>query len=130
VGRVDGAPAVLRGLDELECHGQARRPRARSLGDLGPVPDRGEGGLDRVGGPQVDPVLGGVVVERQQLVKVIGDLRDGLRELRPVSTLECGGGVQGVAAVLGAPDPGEGLLRARVGGLGQRGENVRRFMKP
>jgi hypothetical protein len=78
----------------------------------------------------VDPVLGGVVVEREQLVKVIGDLRDGLRELRPVSTLECGGGVQGVAAVLGAPDPGEGLLRARVGGLGQRGENVRRFMKP
>ena len=42
VGRVDGAPAVLRGLDELERHRQARRPRARPLGDLGAVPDRGE----------------------------------------------------------------------------------------
>jgi len=42
VGRVDGAPAVLRRLDELERHGQARGPGSRALGDLGPVPDRGE----------------------------------------------------------------------------------------
>jgi hypothetical protein len=39
-------------------------------------------------GPQVLPVLGRVVVERQQLVEVVGDLRDGLAELRPVGGLE------------------------------------------
>jgi hypothetical protein len=31
---------------------------------------------DRVGGAQVDPVLGGVVVERQQHVEAVGDLGD------------------------------------------------------
>jgi hypothetical protein len=56
------------------------RRLGRSSGDLGPVPDGGESGLDRVGGAQVHPVLGGVVVERQQLVQVTGDLRGCLRE--------------------------------------------------
>ena len=53
-------------------------PAAREPGplDLGAVSDRGEGRLDRVRGAQVDPVLGGVVVEREQLVEVVGDLRD------------------------------------------------------
>jgi len=37
-------------------------------------PDGGEGGLDRVGGAQVDPVLGGEVVEGEQRVEVVGDL--------------------------------------------------------
>ena len=46
VGGVDGAPAVLGGLDELERHRQPGRPRPRSLGDLGPVPDGGEGRFD------------------------------------------------------------------------------------
>jgi hypothetical protein len=32
-------------------------------------PDGGEGGFGRVGGAQVDPVLGGVVVERKQDVE-------------------------------------------------------------
>src|SRR5581483_6496349 len=45
---VDGAPAVLRRLNELERHDQARSPRAGPLGDPGPVPDRREGRLDRV----------------------------------------------------------------------------------
>jgi hypothetical protein len=39
---VDHAPVILGCLDELEGHGQARGPRAGSLGDLGPVPDGGE----------------------------------------------------------------------------------------
>ena len=43
VGCVDGAPAVLRRLDQLERHGQPGGPRPGTLGDLGPVPDRGEG---------------------------------------------------------------------------------------
>jgi hypothetical protein len=58
-------------------------PAARDpgpCGDLGPVPDGGESGLDRGGGARVHPVPGGVVVERQQLVQVTGDLRGCLRE--------------------------------------------------
>jgi hypothetical protein len=38
--------------------------------------DRGEGGFDRVRGARVDPVFGWVVVEREQLVEIIGDLGD------------------------------------------------------
>ncbi len=41
-GGVDGAPAVLGGLDQLERHRGAGDLRARSLGDLGPVPDGGK----------------------------------------------------------------------------------------
>jgi hypothetical protein len=51
-----------------------------SSGDLGPVPDGGESGLDRAGGAQVHPVPGGVVAERQQSAWVTGDLRGCLRE--------------------------------------------------
>jgi hypothetical protein len=58
------------------------------------------------------PVLGGVVVERQQLVEVVGELRDRLGKLRPVGGIERLRGVQGVAAVLGVPDLGQGLLRS------------------
>jgi hypothetical protein len=47
VGCVHGAPAGLGGLDEFECHGQSCGAGAGSLGDLGAVPDGGEGGLDR-----------------------------------------------------------------------------------
>jgi len=46
VGGVDRAPAVLRGLDELERHRDARRTRTGSLGDALTEPDGGEGGLD------------------------------------------------------------------------------------
>jgi hypothetical protein len=49
VGSVDGAPAFLGGFDQLECHGDPGGLRAGPLGDLGPVPDRGEGQLDGVG---------------------------------------------------------------------------------
>jgi hypothetical protein len=48
-------------------------------------------------------VLGGEVVERQQLLHVVGDLRDGLGELRAVGRLERPHGVEGVLAVLGVP---------------------------
>jgi hypothetical protein len=36
----------------------------------------------------VDPVLARVVVERQQFLQVVGDLRDGFGELRAVGGLE------------------------------------------
>jgi hypothetical protein len=78
----------------------------------------------------VNPVLSGVVVEREHLVEIIGDLGDGLGELRPVGGLEPSDGVEGVAAVLGVPDLGQGLLRPRMGGFGQRSEDVGDLVKP
>jgi len=39
----------------------------------------------------VDPVLGRVVVEAEQLVQIIGDLVDGLAELGAVREFERGG---------------------------------------
>ena len=65
----------------------------------------------------MDPVFGGEVVERQQLVQVIGDLRDGLAELGAVGELERRDRAAGVLAVLGVSDLGQGFLRAGVGGL-------------
>jgi hypothetical protein len=65
-------------------------------------------------------VLGRVVVERQQLLLILGDLGGGLGELRPVGGgegLDC---LAGAVLVLGVPDLGQGLLRARVRGLRQR----------
>jgi hypothetical protein len=75
-------------------------------------------------------VLGRVVVEREQLLQVTGDLRGRLRELRPIGGLERPGGSCGVLLILGAPDLGESLLRARMGRLRQRSQDVSRFVKP
>ena len=68
------------GSMSLKCHGPARY---WALGDLGPVPRVAK--VDSVGRTQVDPVLDGVVVERERLVQVVGDLRGGLRELGAVA---------------------------------------------
>ena len=69
-------------------------------------------------------MLGWVVIERQQLGHVAGDLRGCFGELRPVGGVEGVDGGEGVPFVLGVPDLGQGLPRARVGGLGQRREDV------
>jgi hypothetical protein len=82
VWSVDGPPAVLGGLDQLEGHRQAGGPGARALGDLGAQPHGREGRLDRVGRLEVDPVLGREVEERQQAVEVVADLVGGLGPLR------------------------------------------------
>jgi hypothetical protein len=71
VRRVHRTPSGLGGLDEFERHRDAGCPGAWSLRDPLAEPDRGEGRLDRVGGAQVDLVLGGVVVELQQHVEVV-----------------------------------------------------------
>jgi hypothetical protein len=84
----------------------------------------------RVGRAQVNPVLGGVVVKGQQLVFVVGDLGDRLGELGAVGGGERRHRRPGVVFVLGVPDLGQGLLRARVRGLGQRAEHVRDLVQP
>ena len=121
---------MLGGFDEFERHGQAGGLGARAFGDLGAVPDGGERGLDRVGGAQMHPVLGRVVVEGEQFVEIVGDLRDGLGELGAVAELERGDGAAGMVAVLGVPDLRESLLGAGVGGLGQRREDIGDLVKP
>lgn len=124
VGAVDGPPAGLGGLDELEGHGEAGGSGAGALGDLCSEPDRGEGRLDRVGGPQVDPVLGGEVEERQQRLKVVDDLGDRFRLLGPELGRERVGGGRGVAAVLGITDLRQGPASGGLSGLRERVEDV------
>ncbi len=60
----------------------------------------------------MNPVLGRKVVERQQLLDVVGDLGDRLRKLRTIGRLELFDRVAGV-----------GLVR-----LWQRGKNIRYLM--
>jgi hypothetical protein len=107
LGCVDRAPAGLGGFDEFERHREAGGLGAGTLGDLGAMPDRGEGRLDRVGGAQVHPTLGGEVVEREQLVEIVGDFRDGLAELGAVGQLERRDSAAGVLAVFCVPDLGQ-----------------------
>src|SRR3954452_14943138 len=76
------------------------------------------------------PMLGWVVVEREQLLDVVGDLGDRLGKLGPVRGLERFHGVVSVAFVLGVPDLAEHLLRARMRRLRQRSKNLRYLVEP
>ncbi len=69
-------------------------------------------------------MFGGEVVDREQDIDVVGDLRGGLAELRPVGGIEGGDGGQGVPLVLGVPDLREGLLRPGMRRGRQGGEDV------
>ena len=119
VRRVDRAPPVLCGLDQLEGHRDARGARTGAFGDALPQPDGGEGGLDRGRGAQVDPVLSRVVVEGEQNVEVLGDLRDGLGPLDPAVGGERLRGGFGVLLVLDVPDLCERSLGAGSADLGR-----------
>jgi hypothetical protein len=69
-------------------------------------------------------MLAGVVVERQQHVDVLGDLRDRLGPLGAVVGLERLDRLQGVVAVLGVVDLGERGFRTWVRRLRQGGKNI------
>jgi hypothetical protein len=75
-------------------------------------------------------MLGWVVVERQQLVEVIGDLGDRLGPLGAVVGGERVRGGCGVLAVLGVSDLRDRGFRTRLGRLGQRVEDVGDLVKP
>jgi hypothetical protein len=64
---------------------------------------------------QVDPVLGGEVVQREEHVEVVGDLGHRLGPLRSVEVLERLDRLQCVVAVRGVIDFGERTLRAGLG---------------
>ena len=75
-------------------------------------------------------MLGGVVVEREQHVDVIGDLRGGLGPLDAVLGRERLRRPLGMVPVLGLPDLGQCLLRAGLRGLRQRVEHVSDLVEP
>jgi len=74
-------------------------------------------------------VLSRVVVEREQLLFIARNLRDGRGELRAVGSGERLDGLTRLVLGLGVPDFCQGLLRTRVRGLRQRAENVCDFME-
>ena len=67
---VQSAPPERGHIEQLEGHHEAAFARARPFGHALPEPDGRERGLDGVGGPEMPPVLGRVVVEGQQRVLV------------------------------------------------------------
>lgn len=81
----DRSPTSLGGLDEFEDYREGRGWSAGAAGGLGPKLDGGEG-LEGIRRPEMDPVLGGEVVERQPLAGLAVDLLDGLGELCPPHT--------------------------------------------
>jgi len=103
------------------------RPAARLPGPLVTrVRNRtvAKGRLDRICGLEVDPVFCREVVERQQLLLIVDNLRDGLRVLGLVGLAELADGDLGVATVLGVADLGQGSAGGRLGRLGQGVEHV------
>jgi hypothetical protein len=66
----------------------------------------------------VDSVFGGVVVEGERLVEVVGDLRDGLGKLGAEQLDEDLHRGQGVGLVLAAPDLSEAFFAAGCADLG------------
>jgi hypothetical protein len=74
------------------------------------------------------PVLRGEVVERQQLLAIIDDLRHRLGVLGPEQRSESRDGGLGVPAVLGVADLGQRLAGGGLGALWQAIEHVGHFV--
>src|SRR2546423_11232721 len=62
---IETTPAFLRGLEQLEDHRERRPVGQASLRSDRAVPHGSEGAFNGIGRPQVSPVLGPEVVERQ-----------------------------------------------------------------
>ena len=54
---IEATPAFFASSAELEHHGESGEPTAGSFGLTSAVADRGETGLDWVGGPKISPVF-------------------------------------------------------------------------
>src|SRR5579875_802568 len=70
------------------------------------------------------PVLGREVIEREQLLLVAGDLRDGPGVLGAVGGGEVGDGPLGALAVFGVADLREGLAGGGLGDLGRQSKTL------
>src|SRR6478609_977020 len=62
---IETTPAFVRGLKQFEDHRERRPVGQATLRSDGAVAHGGEGAFNGIGRPQVFPVLGGEVVERQ-----------------------------------------------------------------
>src|SRR5713226_6329997 len=71
-------PTALGAHAELEDHREHSVARQAPFGSVGTVAHGRKGGLDGVGGSQVNPVLGREVVEGEQLSAVLGEALDRL----------------------------------------------------
>jgi len=56
---------------QLKDHGQSRVNRAATFGLPSAMADRGKGALNGIGGTQVHPVLGWIIIEAKQRVLVL-----------------------------------------------------------
>ena len=65
------SPFLGGGLGEFEHHGEAGSAGPAPLGLSMAQSDRGESRLDRIGRPQVLPMLGGEGVKRQELAAIL-----------------------------------------------------------
>ena len=81
---VELAPMSFGLLCQLEHHHQRRHAGAAAFRLTGPMPHRRERRLDRIRRPQMNPVLGREVVERQQHVPVLRQAFDRVRVLRKI----------------------------------------------
>ena len=127
---VEAAPTVLCPLGELEDHGERRLVGEASLGSHGTVSHGGECAFDGVGCPQVLPMLGGKVVERQQRFAILGQACSRLFVFDGVGLDEGVEGVVCVAPGLGHPDVLESTLCLRLLALGQLVQDVRGLVHP
>ena len=91
------SPAGFRALAELEHHGEHGVAAQAAPGRPGPVADRGQGRLDRVGGANALPVLGREVEEVHQLLAIPDQLHRGLGILLLVAGQET---VEGPANII------------------------------
>jgi len=69
---VEAAPTFLRGLNELEHHGERGLVREAALRSDCAASHGGERALDRIRAPQVLPMLGGKVIEGEQRIAILG----------------------------------------------------------
>src|SRR6478672_5412939 len=100
--------------------------RESPLGDPAPLPDRGEGRLHGICGSQVYSVRLGVVVELEQHIKVVGELRGSLGELRAVGDAERLRGDPGMVTIFGVKDVLHHPRHRRMSRLRQRSKNIHR----
>jgi hypothetical protein len=101
---VQAMPTRLGRLCELVSHGKRRLVREASFRPCRSMADGCEGALDRVGRPQMLPVLGGEVVEGEQHVTILRQAFDRLVVLRAVDFRESIEGGLGIPRGLGHPD--------------------------
>lgn len=127
---VQAAPPPLGGLSQLEHHGQARAAATAPLRFAMPQPDGGERRLDRIGRPQVFPVLGWEVVKAEQHVTIFFQTSAGGVVLGLILFEEGVESPVGVLASFRHPDLVQVGFGSRLHTLGHVVQHVPRLVNP